>query len=280
MPKKILIIYHRNCPDGFGAAWTAWKKFGKKADYLAMEHQTPWPKISGREIYMADFCPSSLPEMKKIVAQNQKTTIIDHHPSQRKCGRLADDYIYDQTRSGAVLAWRYFHPRKAIPKLLLYIEDVDLWKFKLPFTRELIASLESRKFDFYLWNKIVRDFEKAKTRRKYFEEGKAILRDRGQAIERIASYAEKVLFENYEALSVNSPTLVSEIGNVLANKTGTLGIVWRYKKNQLEVSLRSTGKIDVSKIAAKYNGGGLKAAAGFAVKLMNSKIEFPWKKIN
>jgi hypothetical protein len=28
--KKTIILYHLDCPDGFGAAWAAWKKFSSK----------------------------------------------------------------------------------------------------------------------------------------------------------------------------------------------------------------------------------------------------------
>ena len=32
--KNIVIIYHTDCRDGFGAAWAAWKKFGDSATYI------------------------------------------------------------------------------------------------------------------------------------------------------------------------------------------------------------------------------------------------------
>src|SRR3989344_5158005 len=38
MDKKIVVLFHKNCSsgDGFGAAWAAWKKFGKKV--VALDH--------------------------------------------------------------------------------------------------------------------------------------------------------------------------------------------------------------------------------------------------
>ena len=33
MNKKIVVITHKNCPDGFGSAWVAWTVFKNKAIY-------------------------------------------------------------------------------------------------------------------------------------------------------------------------------------------------------------------------------------------------------
>jgi len=41
--KEIVIIYHADCPDGFGAAYAAWKKFGDKASYLPCYMPAPVP---------------------------------------------------------------------------------------------------------------------------------------------------------------------------------------------------------------------------------------------
>src|SRR3990167_9491025 len=36
--KNIVVIYHGKCPDGFSAAWIAWKKFGDDAEYIPGRH--------------------------------------------------------------------------------------------------------------------------------------------------------------------------------------------------------------------------------------------------
>ena len=74
--KPILILYHKNCPDGFGAAWAAWKKFGDKAEYLAVEHSASIPKNlkDRKEIYMVDFC-YNYPIMQKLLGINQNIII-------------------------------------------------------------------------------------------------------------------------------------------------------------------------------------------------------------
>ncbi len=285
---EIAIIYHRNCLDGFGAAWSAWKKFKNKAVYLSAEHQVnnaAIDNLAGKEtIYLLDFGYQTTDKIKQLTKNNQNVILIDHHMSQKPFLPFYTKSIYNENHSGAVLAWQYFHPKKPLPKLLKYIEDYDLWKFKIPHTKELMACLDVHKMDFSFWQKIVRDFELAKTRRKYLEEGRIIIKYQNQIIKRLINYAEKISFAGYSALAVNSPILVSEIGNLLSQKSKTFAVVWRYKKGGIEVSLRSSaGQVDVSRIAAKYGGGGHQAAAGFMIypnKKLSSKnnLNFLWRK--
>ncbi|KKT22880.1 MAG: Phosphoesterase, DHHA1 [Parcubacteria group bacterium GW2011_GWB1_43_8b] len=55
-----------------------------------------------------------------------------------------------------------------------------------------------------------------------------------------------------------------------------MGIVWYKENDGIHVSLRAQGKVDVSKIAVKYGGGGHKNASGFA---WPENKKFPWKVI-
>lgn len=282
MPKKdITVVYHKNCLDGFGAAWAAWLKFKDQAAYLPAEHNSDEAavlRLSGKTVFLVDFGYSAADKIKRLVQNNQKVVLIDHHLSQKALRQFYTESVYNEKHSAAVLAWQYFHRSKPVPKLLQYIEDIDLWQFKLPYTRELMAALDTYEMEFSRWGKIARHFQSAKTRKKYLEEGKSIIRYQHKVIERLVNYAEEVSFAGYSALAVNSPVLVSEIGNALSQKSKTFAVIWRYKKGGLEVSLRSTGRIDVSKIAEKYGGGGHRAAAGFIIK-GDKKPEFPWKKI-
>lgn len=87
--------------------------------------------------------------------------------------------------------------------------------------------------------------------------------------------AQKVKFEGYAVYALNAPPFfASELGHALAKKLPPIAIVWRQEKRKIKVSLRSNGKVDVSKIAKRYGGGGHKAAAGFAFE---AERKFPWK---
>ena len=39
------VIYHADCTDGFGAAYSAWKLLGNRADYYACKHGTKPPNV-------------------------------------------------------------------------------------------------------------------------------------------------------------------------------------------------------------------------------------------
>lgn len=275
--KNIVVIYHKDCPDGFGAAWAAWRKFGKKADYIAAEYKNP-PLLGfkNKEIYFLDFGYDKK-VMAKILRQNKRIVFIDHHITRKDVLPILSEYFFDISHSGAVLAWKYFHPGKPVPKLLLYIEDEDLGKLKLPLTKELGLSLSIFDYEFALWNKIASEFENPKKRWEYSEKGKLISKFTDKIIELIVRDGEEVLFENRKALAVNSPVLGSEIGRYIVRKKGfPIGIVWSKKNDGIRFQLRSGKSVDVSKLAQKYGGGGHKQAAGFYLK---GKIRFPWKNV-
>ena len=276
--KSILILYHKNCPDGFGAAWAARKKFGKKADYVAVEYRSvPKEKFfkNRKEIYICDFCYHQ-PVLEQLLKINPNITIIDHHITAKETVKLAKNHSYALNHSGAVLTWKFFHPKKPVPRLLRHVEDVDLWKWKLPFTAEISVALELyNNFDFKKWDKIAPDFEDTKKRKKYVNEGKIILKYRDTILKRIIAGAEKVKLGKMGAFAVNSPFWQSEIGNYIVENKKRIGIIWSRKSGKINVSLRSKKRMtDVSKIALKYGGGGHKAASGFSLDVDKP---FPWK---
>ncbi|MBI2013753.1 MAG: hypothetical protein HYS87_02940 [Candidatus Colwellbacteria bacterium] len=272
-----VIIYHKNCYDGFGAAWAAWKKFGKNAIYIAQEHQKPPPaNLKGKEVYTLDFCfPEK--ETKKILKSAKSLTIIDHHISAKHITESVPNYSYALHHSGAVLAWKFFHPRKKIPKLLRHIEDIDLWKFKIKNTAEIACALELYEFDFKVLDKIAQDLEKRKNGKKIIEKGKIILEHNKGLVKRASDRAQLVVFEGYKTLAANSAifaSLTSAIGHELTKRKPPIGIVYAESGGRKRVSLRSNGKVDVSKLAAKYGGGGHRAAAAFALDINKS---WPWR---
>lgn len=273
--KKIVILYHADCPDGFGAAWAAWKKFGTSAEYIPVEHQTPPPKgLYGKIIYTVDFT-YLLPPTQKLIKDNVRLTSIDHHISAKNVTKKTFRFSYALNHSGSVLSWKYFHPNRSVPLLLRHIEDRDLWKFRLPGTKEVTAYLDTFRFDFKIWDALVRKFEKPATRKIWKGNGSLILEYENTMINRlIEKKAEQVRFCGYRTLAVNSPVFVSEIGNRMAKKNPPIAIIWHVRSGKLSVSLRSDGSVDVSRLAARFGGGGHKAAAGFVLPFRTS---LPWK---
>ncbi len=276
--KNIVVLYHGNCTDGFSAAWVAWKKFGNKAEYIGIGlNDSPMSGAIDKEIYLLDFTYKA-ENMPELIRKNKKLVVIDHHITNAEIAKLAPDYLFDINHSAAVLAWMYFYIDKKIPQLLKHVEDVDLWKFKVPHSKEIISFLDLFDFNFKAWDKLVKDFEDPVRYKKYVKQGGLILGYEDKLVERLVSgFAEPVNLVGYNTYAVNSPNFHSQIGNLLATKQPPIGIVWREEKNGgIHVSLRSDGTVDVSKIAAQFGGGGHKAASGFYVE---SYLKLPWKKI-
>jgi oligoribonuclease NrnB/cAMP/cGMP phosphodiesterase (DHH superfamily) len=275
----IIVFYHKNCKDGLASAWVAWKKFKNKAEYIALNYQTPFDhKIKGKKVYFLDVCPNRK-ILEKLKKDNCEIVIIDHHLSVKKNLDLASPGSFiirlNMRRSAAVLTWKYFFPEKKIPKILLYIEDIDLWNFKKRFSREIVTSISLSDFDPKEWNRLASDIEDNKKRKKYILIGKEIVKREDKMIKEIVQKAKKIKMGKIKTLVANSSILISEIGDALIKQLPPMAIIWFEAGDFKRISLRSNGKVDVSKIAEKYGGGGHKRAAGFAIK---SKDSFPWEK--
>lgn len=277
--KKIIVIYHGKCPDGFGGAWVAWKKFGNKASYIPANHQEKQLEdLKNKEIYFIDFVYEPAEVVKKLRKQNDKVVVIDHHKTTEKIVKLADDYVFDNNHSGSVLAWRYFYPKKPVPRLLKQIEDFDLWKFKVPGTKATMVYLSVIENNFKIWNKLVKKFESANDRKEIWKKGDCYLELESKLLKQLASErAYSVKIGRQKALAINAPPVfASNLGALLYGDKWPVALVWSQKKNVVKVSLRSNGKVDVGKLAQKYGGGGHKAAASFK---MGAGKKLPWKNL-
>ncbi len=262
--KNTVIIYHADCPDGFGAAWAAWKRFGDIASYLPAYHRTEPPAgLEGKEVYTIDYSYSP-DQVKKHAPLSKKWVIIDHHITNEPTLPLASEAHFDLTHSGAYLAWTYFHSEKPVPKLIQYVEAADLWNFELPFARELDDAIHLRDLDFLEWDTMAREMETESGFAKLRSEGELLRKANMQEVARLVKHAEEVTFEGYQALMVNSPAHVSELGAALYTQMPPIAIIWSRRGKKVIVSLRSDGSVDVAKIAQMYGGGGHAVAAGFS----------------
>ena len=274
--KKIVVLYHGNCTDGFTGAWAAWKKFGNKAQYIGVKHSAPPPAgITDKDaVYMIDYT-YPWKYLSKIIKDNKRVTSVDHHISAKENTEKTFQYSYALNNSGAVLAWKYFHPEKKVPVISRHVEDIDIWKFKLPRTREIFAYMDLFDYDFKTWDKLAKKLENPKTRKQVIKDGTIALLHEDRLVDRlVANNAELVKFEGIKAYAINSPNFPSQLGHRLVLKLPPIGIVWHEKADKINVSLRSDGNTDVAKLAGKYGGGGHKAASAFTVP-KGSKL--PWK---
>lgn len=275
--REIVVVFHKTDQDGFGACWSAWLKFKQKATYLGFDYLNELPlDIFNKTIYLLDV--SLNPEKAKVLKENNnKIILIDHHLSSLKLKGVVDEFVVDIKHSAAVLAYKYFFKKKQVPKLLKYIEDQDIWKFKLPKSREVNIMIDLLDNNFKNWNKFSKIIEKPSEFKKIVKQGKELLKYQKYLVEQIISKATLVEFEGYKVMAVNSSILISEVGNALCQKHPPFSIIWSENGKKKRVSLRSDGSVNVSSIAEKYNGGGHRRAASFILPL---NFELPWKIIN
>tara|TARA_Y100000310_G_scaffold328281_1_gene396180 strand:+ start:8899 stop:9894 length:996 start_codon:yes stop_codon:yes gene_type:complete len=256
------VIYHQNCTDGFGSAYSAWKLLGNRAEYYACKHGDRPPNVKGKNVVILDFSFDN-GTTKKMIEDSDALLVIDHHKSAMVELHDISNTHFDMTKSGAMLSWEFFHPGKEPPKFIKYIQDRDLWKWELEYSKEFSAAFDMVPFEFEEFEKFEDDsvFDDAVRRGSY------VLAYSKTVIKKVCEKAASRKFEGMSVLVVNASHWMSEIGTRLSPDCD-FAMIWFYdhKDKNIKVSLRSFhDKVDVSEIAKRFNGGGHKKAGGFTL---------------
>jgi hypothetical protein len=263
-----LILFHGDCCDGLGAAWAAWRSFKEGADYQAVFYGHPPPDVTGRTVYLLDFCYPP-PLLRSMAAVANSITVLDHHVSARDALLKEDAALptnlscnFDLQCSGAALAWYHFHP-KPLPWILSYVQDYDLWQHALPGSEAVNAYL-------HVIPKTVESFDHA------YERGVDVAHDRGSTvllvntavIEERLRHVRRINFFGYDVPIINhSRYAMSSLLHEMAEGEAFAVGYWQQQDGRYVYQLRSREQgTDVSRIAARCGGGGHKHAAGFTSK--------------
>jgi uncharacterized protein len=254
------VIYHANCTDGFGSAYSAWKLLGNRAEYHACKHGQIPPNVKDKNVVILDFSFDNK-TTKLLIEEANDLLVIDHHKSAMVALHDISNTIFDMSKSGATLAWEFFHPGKEAPKFIQYITDRDLWKWELPYSKEFSAAFDMVPFEFEEFEKFEDDsvFDDAVKRGSY------ILAYSKTVIKKVCDKAAKRSINGKHVMVVNSSHWMSEIGAKLSPDCD-YALIWYYDHidKNLKVSLRAFHDyIDVSEVSKKFGGGGHKKAAGF-----------------
>lgn len=264
-----VVLYHSGCPDGFGAAWAAWKRFGDEARYIPVRYgeDPPSELTPDDEVWIVDF---SYPRdvLLELRSKVGVVTVIDHHKTAEADLAGLDWCVFDQAHSGAVLTWKHLYGDADVPMLLQYIQDRDLWTWELADSKEVSAALYAYEFDFKLWSEFARDPSRL------VHEGVVHLRLQRKMVAMAAASANICTVGGYEVPVLCASQNVSEIGEYLCKQEPARPFVaiYRDRGNKRIWSLRSRGGFDVSEVARRYGGGGHAAAAGF-------EQDIPWVKV-
>lgn len=287
--KPDLCIHHAPCQDGFTAAWAIWKRW-PDVEFFPGVYGAPPPDVTGKHVLIVDFS-YKLDVLRRMGAQALSITIIDHHKSAQAdlepfaVERLATPRIvveaaramqclpvqalFDMEKSGARLAWDYAHPGEAPPRIVRHVEDRDLWRFDLKWTREISAALFSHPYTFEVFDAFARELER--------EEGWADIVSQGLAIERkhhkdvgelLAMTTRWMTIGGHLVPVANLPyTMASDAANQLAEGRAFGACYYDNSDGRRVFSLRSKpGGADVSEIARAYGGGGHMHAGGFSAE--------------
>jgi uncharacterized protein len=267
---NVLVLYHAGCPDGFGSAWSFYQKYGDSADYIPVKHGKSPPSVKGKSVFIVDFSyPRSVLEKMNDEAQN--LVLLDHHKTAEK--ELSDlSYChFDMNHSGAYLSWKYLFGEESVPLLIRYVEDRDLWLWKLPFSEEILSVVDSYQKTFSNWNMLADDLADAGSDswKAIFDGGRDILRYKNALISSLIKKVHTVNIRGESIKSVNSSFFQSEIGNILSEGESYAAVYYWNGENFI-FSLRSKpDRADVSRVAKIFGGGGHRNASGFIVSSLN-----------
>ena len=252
------VLYHGNCPDGFGGAWSAWRAWGDAVQYVPVSHGDAPPELpADASVLMVDIV---YPRDETLALKDRvrEMVILDHHKSaQEELGDLPFA-TFDMKRSGAMMSWNYCHPGEEPPPLIGYVQDRDLWRFALPHSHEVTAALGSYPMDFQTWNTL--DVEQLAL------EGVAILRFRDQTVKSIVGFSRWGEIGGYRVPIVNATAHWSDVGAAMLAQYPDAPFVGAYFEDSQGTkrwSLRSRPDFDVSVVAKGLGGGGHPQASGF-----------------
>jgi uncharacterized protein len=262
--KKPLVVYHASCVDGFTAAWCAWLLYGDDAEYRPMHYGEPIDLVDvvDRDVLIVDF---SFPRHVLLAIQPvaKSLHVLDHHKTAQADLEGLDFCTFDMFRSGAGLAWDVLHEGKLRPPLIDYVEDRDLWIWKLSYSRVVSEYIALMKREFPAWTvlaHLIRDNFQG-----VVEKGEVALLVTEQYVGNLAQRAGTMVLDGHTVPIVNTTFAVSELVGKLA-ESALFAVGWFERQDgKCVYSLRSRGSggADVSEIAKKYGGGGHRNAAGF-----------------
>lgn len=278
-----LVIYRNNCYDGVTAAWVAFKKFGfEGVRYIPFNYSDQPPNVKGEDVYIIDF--SFKREIMKQLAYDANNLVcLDHHKTAEAalaglsrevildCGKDIE-IEFDMNRSGAGMAWDYFFPYETRPDLVNYVEDSDLWRFKLSSSKQVNAFIQSWDIDLATWVSEVGprlgETGTVSDLASIIREGESLLRIENKYVKSICANARlKRISDAYIGPYVETSILMSEVCDYLIkNYPGNYPFAFysfKRKDGKIQYGLRSRSDFDVSVIAKQFGGGGHKNAAGF-----------------
>jgi len=280
-----VLITHKNCMDGTGAALAVIKycddrglqrpiimpmQYGDKLD-MAL--------LADHNILMTDFS-FDRDTLVKLEYVSHNLFIIDHHSSAEKELDGLDYCYFDMDHSGASLTWLLLH--NEVPELIAYIEDRDLWNWKLAKSKEVSAALNLIGTEEY--DKLLTCVsQQATCVSQLMQKGQAIVEYQEGKVDSVKKKLIKneirlVEFEGYLVPMFNNSHLISEVGNMMS-KEHPFSIQYFITMDEIVFSFRSNNDIDLTTLTIP-KGHPNAAGRGFKLndidlnKILNAEHDF------
>ncbi len=251
--ERIVVIYHKGCPDGYGALSGVVYKYGVKnlfydeendilynydSSFVAIpsNHSTDFTRLKellerypndSFTLYMVDFFVDKIFEVVKNYPNIKRVIVIDHHKTAKE---IIDKGIPEEVKdkfevhlnmdhSAAVLTWKVLNG--FVPEIMEYIEDRDIWKWEIPDSLYVLTAIDAKVFNVLKPNEIVEKLlELAKNfpKEEFAKEGQSMIEFKESVVQRLVNNNAHyiVLPSGHKLLAVNSSVFQSDIGNRLA----------------------------------------------------------------
>ncbi len=288
-----IIITHNNCADGTGVVLALAMIIDIPPGDLEVfycQYGDDFTKIieacNGKNVIMGDFSFSKN-ELIELDVVTKNILVIDHHKTAEADLSDLDYAIFDMSKSGATLTYQVcvniingidLEP----PELLAYVQDRDIWEWKLTDSKEISAGISTLdKGDINSWVPYLYNVSEL------LPIGKTILSYEDTLVnKRVKAYDKSnnktavfITVGDKVVPFVNTGHLISEIGNVLSTSFG-MAVMYFFTHDSIVFSFRSDGSIDVSEIARKIGGGGHAKAAGCGIKFENIDLNILFKDLD
>jgi len=294
--ERVVVIYHKGCPDGYGALSGVVYKYGVKnlfydeendilynydSSFVAIpsNHSTDFTRLKellekypndNFTLYMVDFFVDKIFEVVKNYPNIKRVVVIDHHKTAKEIiekgipEEVKDRFEVhlDMDHSAAVLTWKVLNG--FVPEIMEYIEDRDIWKWEIPDSLYVLTAVDAKVFNILKPNEIVEKLlELAQNfpKEEFAKEGQSMIEFKESVVQRLVNNNAHyiVLPSGHKLLAVNSSVFQSDIGNRLA-QISPEGVACVYsispKEDDVYVNCSVRSINGRAREVAQANGGG------------------------
>ncbi len=269
----MLCIYHMADHDGKGSAAIV-KNVYPEAELMPFNHDS---EIDFEQIEKHDkiiICDIALPldymfdlnARKDLIWIDHHVSVIEEYEKQIAQGQVEIKGLRKIGTAAIILTWQYFYPNKKLPlgiKLLGLNDVFDLEDKRVRPFEYAMQAMGVNKPNEKIWGQLIRDELEINP---LVEKGKAILsyiHNRNYRLSRAQAFVSE--YDGYRCICANIAQGYSEFYDSLDDiaEYDVMINFYMNKKNCWNLSFYTAkDDIDVSKLAAKFGGGGHAKAAG------------------